>query len=227
MGRIMMCGRFSLFHNAEEIRKRFKLKRLFNEWVKRHNIAPSQDILAVFDESGERVGQNVEWGLVPSWSAKGAKGIINARAETLTQKPTFRDSFQNKRCLIIADGFYEWKRIGNEKQPYRITLKDGGLFAFGGLYDERNGRRTAAIITTAPNAVMRPIHERMPLMLLGHDEGAWLDKGTKTQALEDIMRPYPSDSIVAVPIDRRINDPRNDGPDAIAPISQHQMTLLG
>jgi putative SOS response-associated peptidase YedK len=206
-----MCGRFSLFHNAEEISRRFGLRRLFGEWRGRYNIAPEQGILIIRDSGGERAAEEAVWGLIPHW-AKAPKPMINARADSVWDKPSFRDS---KRCLVVADGFYEWQRRGKDKQPYYVTLKGGGLFAFAGLYDDWRGRRTAAIITVEPNGLMRPIHERMPAMLEREDEGKWLSGGGE-EALRAALRPYPEGEMAVRAVGRRVNDPGNEGVELIS-----------
>ena len=218
-----MCGRFSLFHNAEEIRRRFKLRKWFREWLKRYNIAPQQQILIVYSQDGERTAQEVEWGLIPHW-AKTPKPVINARAESIKELPTFRDSFNNKRCLIVADGFYEWQKQGHTKQPYRITLKGGGLFAFAGLYDDWQGKRTATIITTKPNTLMRPIHDRMPAILRPEEEDSWLTNQA-SEALIRLLQPYPDQAMSTTQISTKINDTTNEGPNTIEQQKLTQQTL--
>jgi putative SOS response-associated peptidase YedK len=220
-----MCGRFSLFHNAEEIRRRFKLKKLYAEWMKRYNIAPNQQILIVRKMDGENIAEAVQWGFIPHWTKDGVKELINARAESIKEKPTFRDSFRSKRCLVIADGFYEWQKVGKTKQPYRITLKDSGLFAFAGLYDDWREKRTAAIVTTTSNTTMRPIHDRMPAILGESDEDIWLGEETDSAVLDRMLRPYADDGLTAIPIGKEINDPKNDRDSAISAQRERQRTL--
>ncbi|MFH0861689.1 MAG: SOS response-associated peptidase [Candidatus Altiarchaeota archaeon] len=217
-----MCGRFSLFHNSEEIRRRFRLKRLFREWMKRYNIAPTQRILIIREEDGERTADEATWGLVPAWAKDGAKGVINARAESYQMKPTFREA---QRCLIVADGFYEWQKQGSIKQPYRITLSDGGLFAFAGLYDYRFDDRTAVIITTGSNEMMKVIHDRMPAILDAAHEDLWIDPRSDANTLSNLLKPYPGQRMNAVQISQRINDAENEGPDLIEAAMQRQTTL--
>lgn len=178
----------------------------------------------VRQEAGENIAEDATWGLIPHWSKDGAKPVINARAESINELPTFRDSFQHKRCLIIADGFYEWQKQGRSKQPYRITLKDGGLFAFAGLYDNWHEKRTATIITTEPNTLMRPIHDRMPAILNPADEDVWL-VNQELDTLSRLLEPYSDQELVTTQITDKINDPNNEGPDVIQQQKQRQQTL--
>lgn len=217
-----MCGRFSLFHNAEEIRHRFKLRKFFREWMKRYNIAPQQQILIVRQEAGENVAEEATWGLIPHWAQEGTKGVINARAESYQEKPTFQDA---KRCLIIADGFYEWQKQGKEKQPYQITLKDKGLFAFAGLYDDWHQKRTATIITTNPNELMKLIHDRMPAILQENQEDTWTNPTTDPKTLKNLLTPYPDELLTAIQITHKINNTENEGEETIQPIKQAQTRL--
>jgi putative SOS response-associated peptidase YedK len=218
-----MCGRFSLFHNAEEIRRRFGLRKMFREWVRRYNIAPAQQILIVRREGGENVAEEVAWGLVPRW-ANAAKPVINARAESLAGKPTFQDSFRGGRCLIVADGFYEWQKQGAGKQPYRIALEDGGLFAMAGVYDDWRGRRAAAIVTVEANEAVKPIHERMPAMLSRQDEDAWLSPEADGAGLMRLLGPYAGGLTVSA-ITARINSPENEGEEVIRKAHREQARL--
>jgi putative SOS response-associated peptidase YedK len=216
-----MCGRFSLYDI-------FGLEVLFNlvlpDWVKpRYNIAPSQEILAIINNGGRQAVQ-FKWGLIPFWAKEMVPGMINARAETVDIKPSFKQSLKSRRCLIPADGFYEWKNEGgSRKKPYRITLKDGNVFAFAGLWDrwrspEGETINSCAIITTSANTLMEPIHNRMPVILPKEAEEAWLVADTDTPTLKGLLKPYRSELMESWEVSAIVNNFRNDNPDVIKPV---------
>ncbi|GIQ69206.1 putative SOS response-associated peptidase YoqW [Xylanibacillus composti] len=196
------------------------------EHVPRYNVAPGQLIPAiVHDGTKNRLGE-LKWGLVPNWAqdAKGGFKMINARAETVREKPAFRASFQRKRCIIPADGFYEWKETKDRrKQPMRIVLRDRSLFAMAGLYDtwmapDGSKLSTCTIITTAPNALMRDIHDRMPVILRREDEALWLDRRESNEdRLLALLQPYPADEMEAYPVSPKVGSVKNDDPDCAEP----------
>jgi putative SOS response-associated peptidase YedK len=230
-----MCGRYTL--------RRFELLRaafdatlpLFEEFSEtrrnpldpRFNIAPSQLVPVVRpDAGGQRVVSLVQWGLIPHWAKDKPKAQpINARAETVGTSGMFRQAFDRRRCLIPADGFYEWKRQPDgTKQPMFIHRTDHAPFAFGGLWErwrpapDAPAVDTCTIITTAANELMQDIHDRMPLIVAEADYARWLDRNTPGQAVADVLHPASSQGWSADPVDRRVNSPRNDDPDLIAPI---------
>ena len=226
-----MCGRFTLHHTLEEIEERFAAEAAADA-APRYNIAPTQDILVV-TQNGNRHLQAYHWGLIPSWAKDPAIGnrMINARAETLAEKPSFRTALSRRRCLIPADGFYEWQDApeGLETQskkaprtPMHIRLKDGGLFAFAGLWEEwhtpdGSPLRSCTIITTSPNRVTAPIHDRMPVILRPEDEAHWLDQSlTQASDLTSLLLPYPADAMEAYAVSRQVNAPTVDDPNCIA-----------
>ncbi len=232
-----MCGRFTLHHTLEELEERFAAEAdipSVAEAAPRYNIAPTQDILVV-TQNGARHLQGYHWGLIPSWAKDPAIGnkMINARAETLAEKPSFRTALSRRRCLIPADGFYEWQdattdanRASGKKAPrtpMHIRLQDGDLFAFAGLWDEWHAPdgsplRSCTIITTAPNAVTAPIHDRMPVILRPEDEALWLDRSvTDAPALLPLLVPYPADAMEAYAVSRQVNAPTVDDPACITP----------
>jgi putative SOS response-associated peptidase YedK len=230
-----MCGRFTLHHTLEELEERFIAEAdtpSVAEAAPRYNIAPTQDILVV-TQNGARHLQGCHWGLIPSWAKDPAIGnkMINARAETLAEKPSFRTALSRRRCLIPADGFYEWQDATADlasgkkapRTPMHIRLQDGGLFAFAGLWDEWHAPdgsplRSCTIITTAPNAVTAPIHDRMPVILRPEDEGLWLDRSvTDASDLLPLLAPYPADAMEAYAVSRQVNAPTVDDPACIAP----------
>lgn len=213
-----MCGRFTL-----HARDRIKLKgltALHLPFEARYNIAPSQQILAIADFSKGIEARMLTWGLIPSWSTDG-KGFINARAETLEEKPSFSESFRLRRCLIPADGFYEWKRAGREKRPYYIYGHDEEPLMFAGIWDAWRNRgeviTSCAIITTAANDLVAELHDRMPAILPPETQGAWLDDRTNRTELLRILMPYPASRMKTHPVSRSVNSPDYEGADLIAP----------
>jgi putative SOS response-associated peptidase YedK len=180
--------------------------------VPRYNIAPSQNILAITQHNGEREASFYQWGLVPAWSNDHRRehvGLINARAETLLEKPSFSESFQRRRCLIPADGFYEWKRSGKSKQPYYFQLKDEGAFAFAGIWDQWQGDGrlivSCAIITTTPNELLASIHDRMPVILSPSSHRAWLHNEATPAELTALLSPFPADEMKVYPVGNEVN----------------------
>ena len=216
-----MCGRFSLTASAELLRSFFYLLEgtpLFEQ--PRYNIAPSQEVAAIrCDFNQRRTLAPLRWGLIPSWSKDANMGarMINARAETLLQKPAFRAIFKKHRCLIPADGFYEWRKDGRRKQPFHIHMRDNKPFAFAGLWDHWQGPdgasiETCAIITTDSNALILPIHGRMPVILDPGEYAAWLDPGLEDPArLSPLLRPHPAAPMEVRAVGDYINTPRNEG----------------
>ncbi len=202
-GGIRMCGRFLLTTPAEALRQAFGFVEQPN-LAPRYNIAPTQDVPVIRQRknpSGERTLQMLRWGLVPSWAeslAGGAK-MINARAETLTAKSAFRNAFGRRRCLVPADGFYEWRPGDKAKQPYLIAARDGGPSV-----------DSFTIVTTAANACLAPLHHRMPVIVAPADYARWLDPATDPSALQSLLRPAPDDLLHYRPVDRRVNNVRND-----------------
>jgi putative SOS response-associated peptidase YedK len=218
-----MCGRWSLKAEPLEIEKRFDAV-LPKEYKKSYNIAPTQTA-PILKNDDEKNFAMAKWGLVPYWAKdeKIAYKTINAKAEPLAEKPAYKGSFKSRRCLIPADGFYEWKKTRDDKQPYRITMKDNSLFAFAGLYDvwKRSGKEllTFTIITTEPNELMKNIHIRMPAMLERKDEKAWLEENDP-QALMKMLKPIASNLIKAYQISTLVNSPRNNSLEILKPIGQ-------
>jgi putative SOS response-associated peptidase YedK len=214
-----MCGRFTLYAGEEELRLRFLLEERLEEYRPRYNIAPSQSILAVVRENGKNVPRLFRWGLVPAWAASPEAGfkMINARAETLAEKPAWRRLLHRRRCLIPASGFYEWKADGRKKQPYLIRLAGSRLFAFAGLWDvwSQDGReiRSCTIVTTTPNDRVGPIHSRMPVILTQEAEAAWLDEQvSEPEFLRSLLVPYPEEEMEVFPVSTDVNSPKNDAP---------------
>jgi len=214
-----MCGRFTRKENFKPLAKILGLQDI-PAFPPLYNIAPSQSIACVRanPESQENECVQFKWGLVPSWAKDPSIGhkMINARAETVNEKPAFRKAFQQQRCLILADGFYEWKREGKVKQPYYIHFFDHRPFAFAGLWEhwEKDGDtplESCAMITTGPNALMEPIHHRMPVILNPNDYSRWLGPTIQDfSLLKDLLQPYPVEGMEAYPVSLIVNDPRHD-----------------
>jgi putative SOS response-associated peptidase YedK len=211
-----MCGRFTL-HS----RDRIKLKGLASldlPFEARYNIAPSQSVLSLGDFGSGLEARLLTWGLIPSWSTDG-KGFINARAETLEEKPSFSESFRLRRCLIPADGFFEWKRTGREKRPFYFQAVDEVLFAFAGIWDTWSNRgnvvTSCAIITTVANEMVGELHDRMPAILLHEFQDAWLDPRTDRTVLAEMLKPFPSLMMKRYPVSSSVNSPDNDSADLL------------
>ncbi len=193
----------------------------------RYNAAPSQ-LLPVITNQEPTTVQYFSWGLLPSWAKEKEHGLrpINARTETILEKPQFKRLMSSKRCLVPADGFYEWKRVGKTKTPYRIVLKDQELFTFAGLWDEwvdqGSGEvfNTFTVITTEPNELMAGIHNRMPVILHPEEERLWLSETNDVQRLAELLRPYPAEEMKAYPVSALVNSTRNDVPAVLAPVAE-------
>jgi putative SOS response-associated peptidase YedK len=181
-----------------------------------YNVAPSQPVLAIRAQDGQHEGAVLRWGLIPFWSKDGT-GFINARAETVSTKPAFRDAFRRHRCLVVGDGYFEWRAEAGGKQPYLFRLRDDGPVAFAGLWERWHNQdevvETCAIIVTEANELSRPIHDRMPVILSRDACEVWLDHAIEdAEKLKALLRPYPADEMVCSPVSRAVNSPKNDGP---------------
>lgn len=217
-----MCGRFAFYSPAEAVVRLFGVESS-EDLPPRYNIAPTQDAPVVrLDEDGVRRLVSLRWGLVPFWAKDPAIGnrMINARSETVASKPAFRQAVRRRRCLVVADGFYEWQKTTHGKTPWYIHLADGGPFAMAGLWESwrREGAdplETCTILTTAPNEMMARLHNRMPVVLAGAGVDAWLDPQTTVEELEPLFAPQADSLLKAIPVSRRVNSPANDGPDLI------------
>ena len=216
-----MCGRYSLRQEGTQIAALFGLKSV-PQVVPRYNIAPSRLLGTIIQnrDTGQIEWRSLRWGLIPHGAKDSAigKGLINARSETAAQKRSFRSAIRYRRCLIAADGFYEWAQQGGGKQPHHITLTDNGLFAFAGLWEhwQSSGSekfKSCAILTTAANELMRTLHNRMPVMLAPQDHARWLDTDIQeVSAVIDLLRPFPAEQLTARPVSTYVNNPRNEGP---------------
>ena len=218
-----MCGRFSLASDSRSLEIRFSFRGVEPPVEPRYNIAPTQPVLTITREGSENQARYMRWGLIPSWAKDASIGsrMINARAETLSEKPSFRNAFRKRRCLLVADGFYEWRKVVGRKQPMRIVLQTGEPFAFAGLWEswqdpEGTVVRSCAIITTGPNPLMEPIHNRMPVILPRDDETQWLDPEVDdTASLLQMLAPYPQEAMDAYQVSTLVNSPANDVPECI------------
>jgi putative SOS response-associated peptidase YedK len=211
-----MCGRFSLATPLDSLVKRFNLDEQDLKLPFRYNIAPSQSTPIIRSSSPKQLVM-AEWGISPEWKMEGGS-IINARAETLKEKPTFSSALAEKRCLVLADGFYEWLEKDGSKIPYRFILDDREPFAFAGLWFETEKGFAFTIITTEANSVVSPIHKRMPVMLKPEDESIWLDTVHLADEAIKTLAPYPADKMAAFPVSSLINNPANDAPSMIVPL---------
>jgi putative SOS response-associated peptidase YedK len=222
-----MCGRFTLTSTPQALNQLFPL---FDglDLPPQYNIAPSQDVLAVRLKRGssDLEAVRLHWGLIPSWADDPKIGykLINARAETARSKPSFRAAFKHRHCLILADGFYEWKKVGKAKQPYHIRLRDGRPFAFAGLWEkwEREGKgiESCTILTTDANPALRHLHERMPVIVDSKHHRHWLTPPATNEAGGiDYLGPYPAEELTAVAVNPVVNSPRYSGPQCLEPVA--------
>jgi putative SOS response-associated peptidase YedK len=222
-----MCGRYRLSRRKQLVEEYFDSSG-DEDWNPRYNIAPTQPVPIVRQHPKEpnRVLSLVRWGLIPSWAkdTSGSAGMINARSETATTKPAFRDPMKFRRCLVPADGFYEWARKGTTKQPFCFEVNNGELFAFAGLWDrwkDPSGQwiKSCSILTTSPNAVTSLVHDRMPVILKRDDYDLWLDPGmTDVEALSDLLKPFDARLMRSYPVSSRVNQAQNDDPECSAPV---------
>ena len=218
-----MCGRYTLAADADELIETFDLPGLTFEYFARYNIAPSQDAPVVAqDARGRRMGL-LTWGLVPNWMDEPGPGFINARSESVRQKPSFREAFERRRCLVAADGFYEWKREGRDKVPHWLHPPGDGVVSFAGIWEswQRPGvepRHTFAILTTDANEDVRGIHDRMPVVVAERDRGLWLSRSSDLGEVGRLLRPAPAGTFIGHPVSVRVNRPGEDDVRLIAPV---------
>jgi putative SOS response-associated peptidase YedK len=222
-----MCGRFSLTTEEQRLNEFFRLAGGTEPYVPRYNGAPTQN-LAVITAMEPRKLQYFRWGLVPFWSKELPRStpVINARAESLEEKPMFRQPFKKRRCLVPADGFYEWVHTG-KKQPYRFVMADESPFAMAGLWDEWTnvpGKNVMsfAIITTSPNKLMEPVHNRMPVILTKENYTDWLKSDDENELLE-MLKPFPESKMKVYKVSEKVNSVRSEGPELIKPLTEHDL----
>jgi putative SOS response-associated peptidase YedK len=219
-----MCGRFALYVSEADLAALFGCPELAGfRLERRYNIAPGQWILILRPEGGARVPRLARWGLIPSWTKDPAGGPrpINARAETLARKPSFRTALDRSRCIVPASGFFEWRKA--DRQPFFIRMKGGAPFAFAALEETWRGPegtvRTCAVITTEPNGLVAPVHDRMPVILGPEAREAWLDPGNRDrEALLALLRPFPAEAMEAWPVGPAVGSPARDAPSLVDPV---------
>jgi putative SOS response-associated peptidase YedK len=221
-----MCGRFTLEKSIGNLGSLFHVRGVA-ELPARYNIAPTQPILAIrqAEAAEERELVLMRWGLIPGWAKEPAALplLINARSETAAAKPAFRAALRRRRCLVPADGFYEWQRTGSRKQPYHMRRRDGDPFALAGLWERWEGPDGAidscALLTTDSNELMRPIHDRMPVILDPEVFDLWLDPSMQdVERVQGFLRPYPAEAMMAYPVSPMVNNARNDNPQCVLPL---------
>jgi putative SOS response-associated peptidase YedK len=223
-----MCGRYTVATAIEVLEQRFHAARSREDLAPTYNAAPSQALPVICNTQPQEITVSA-WGFVPEWADGRAavKPVINARAETVATKPMFRQAFRTKRCLILSDGFYEWKRAGKSKVPHRIALKSGAPFAFAGIWStvhDPSGHpyTTFAILTIEANALVAQIHHRMPAILHARDEAVWLDPHCALDEAQALLVPFPADLLTLYEVSPRINSPVYNTPEALHPVAPGQ-----
>lgn len=222
-----MCGRYAFFEQWKDFLAEFDINSTLEEWPPIYNAAPSMDLPVVYQLNGSRFVDTFRWGLIPHWSKDPKIGykMINARAESVAEKPAFRKSFTSKRCLIPASGFFEWKKEGKVKQPYFIRFKSAKPMWFAGLYDEWTSTEDAevvesfTIITTQANETLTPLHDRMPALLTEESFDFWLNPENRDiENLTSLLQPWPDHDISFYKVSESVNTPKNQGPDLVEPL---------
>lgn len=221
-----VCGRYSLFTDYAILIDRFNVEKMAvdeGEYTPSYNVAPSQQIIAIINDGHKNRLGSLRWGLIPPWAKDEKIGykMINARSETVAEKPSFRNAFKKKRCLVVADSFYEWQRKDGEKIPMRIKLKNGEPFAFAALWESwkaPDGKtvNTCSILTTEANSLMKSIHDRMPVILTKEEEEMWLDPNVEdVETLKGLLKPYKAEEMEAYRVSEEVNSPKNNKPELI------------
>jgi len=230
-----MCGRFVGFRKLEELEKYFPIDRSDVKTAANYNIAPSQEVLALVRRDQKNVLDLIHWGLVPFWAKDISMGsrLINARAETVASKPSFRTAFKKRRCLILADGFYEWKNVKGKKEPFYLTLPDKKPFAFAGLWETWDNRgkadqayQSCTIITKPASKSVLPVHHRMPAIVSPEKYAAWLDPDIQdARAMEDILQNWTISELINQPVSRQVNNARTNAAANIKPLRQTEINF--
>lgn len=221
-----MCGRFTIMVDAETVQEQLELGGLPPNWRPRYNVAPTQPVAVVLDAQTRQV-EWLRWGLVPAWAKDPEIGsrLINARSETVTEKPSFRSAFARRRCILLADGFYEWQHLEGKKGPavpYYFHLKDRRAFGLAGLWESWNAPdgsilRSCTILTTQANALVAPVHERMPVILSGAEIWRWILPAEPAEHM-GLLRPFSAEAMERTPVSRSVNRPEYDAPDCALPV---------
>jgi len=222
-----MCGRFVLLRDLAEITTEFDVQEISGNLQRSYNIAPGNTIAAIIDDGSKRL-VHFTWGLIPSWAKDPSIGnrLINARGETVAEKPSFKAAFKKRRCLIVANGFYEWQKRGKMKIPVYVRLKSDKPFGFAGLYEkwippDEQELCTCTIITTEANALLQPIHNRMPVIVPKEQEDVWLDTDiSDTTHVLSMLKPYAHNEMVVYEVSTLVNSPQHNSPDCITPVSK-------
>lgn len=223
-----MCGRLAIHASLDLVVERFLVDPV-EGWRPRYNVAPTQQVFCVREEGGQRFLDELRWGLVPSWSTDPGRILINARSETAPSKPSFRAAFKRRRLLVPVSGFYEWKKVGKDKVPFLFHRRDDQPLALAGLWEtwhDLDGEplRTFTILTTGPSALMKPIHDRMPVILPEARWARWLDEDNRDKDdLQAMLEPLEGDELVAVRVSAHVNNARNDDPRCIVPVEQQTL----
>ncbi len=220
-----MCGRYTIYTDLTQLAERFGFDAGEVDFLPSYNVAPTQSMLTVVRSEGNRA-ELMRWGLIPSWAKNMSIGsrMINARAETVAEKPSFRAALMRRRCLVVADGFYEWQKTPTGKRPMRIALDDGGPFAFAGLWEvwkspDSQLIKSCTIITTSANDRLRSIHSRMPVILTPDAEELWLDTNIEDAAVQArALVPYPLEDLQAYEVSSLVNSPKNNAPELVVPV---------
>ena len=224
-----MCGRITLRRPDKVRLERLDTRPLF-ESLPRHNIAPSQKLWTITESNEKRSLSLMQWGLIPSWSKK-PTGFINAKAETLEAKPSFKEAFIRRRCLVPADGFYEWEKLGKAKQPHYFQMKDGAPFFFAGLWDEwqldGTSIKTCTIVTTTPNRLLATIHDRMPVILQYDALDEWLRSSAKVSELRELLSPFPDSEMEGFPVSPQVNGSEADHPGLVERLPPGELVRNG
>ncbi|MDQ3743237.1 MAG: SOS response-associated peptidase [Acidobacteriota bacterium] len=220
-----MCGRFTQKSPSKKIAEKFKVEEV-PPLLERYNVAPMQKVLGIRESSGGREATLFKWGLVPRWAKDPSLGnkLINARSETITEKPSFREAFRSRRILVPAEGFYEWARRGDRKRPFYFLMKDKEPFAIAGLWERWEGGdeplETCTLLTTEANELLAPYHDRMPVILRPKDYDAWLDPEVRrADLLTPLLRPYSDEEMTAYAVSGLVNNPSNENPRCVEPLN--------
>jgi putative SOS response-associated peptidase YedK len=220
-----MCGRFTLSSSPSKLAKHFDLLDIPKHLQPRFNVSPTQEVAVVAQRDTARELSFMRWGLIPHWSEDGKPGPINAKSETIAEKPMFRKAFHERRCLLPATGFYEWTPEGGRKMPSYIHLRDSDLFAFAGIWSRWRPRGkegdyiySCCLLTTEPNSLIAKIHDRMPVILSRDDYSKWLDWDTDGTELHSLLKPYPANKMEAWRVSTAVNRPTSQGPELVVPL---------